>query len=92
MQNELGTNEVYIRDSSDGFQHGQVLGVLAKLGFYGATPVVQPSSPGGNTHTPSAGATTSLFVNTTFDGGVTGSNYTVGDVVAALKKLGLIAT
>ena len=29
-----------------------------KVGFYGATTIVQPASPSGNTHTPTAGSTT----------------------------------
>jgi len=62
------------------------------IGFYGATPVAQNTTAAGNTHTPSAGATTSVYVNTTFDGGITGTNYTVGDIVTALKNLGLIKT
>jgi len=61
------------------------------IGFYGATPIAQPSSPSGNTHTVTAGSTTSVFVNTSFDGGISGTAYTIGDIVAALKNLGLIA-
>jgi hypothetical protein len=60
-------------------------------GFFGATPVVQPASPTANVHTPTAGSTTAVYVNTTFDGGITGTAYTIGDLVVALKNLGLIA-
>lgn len=60
------------------------------MGFYGATPVVQPSAAG-NTHTVTAGSTTTVFTNTTFDGGTGSSAYTVGDIVRALKSVNLIA-
>lgn len=73
----------------DGHQYGA--SASDPIGFYGATPIVQQASAG-QTHTPAAGATTSVFVNTTFDGGVTGKNYTVGDIVLALKNLGLITS
>lgn len=62
-----------------------------KAGFYGATPVAQPVNPG-NAHTTAAGATTSVFTNTAFDGGVGSKGYTIGDIVLALKSLGLIAS
>lgn len=66
-------------------------GASAQIGFFGATPVSQPGSPSGNTHTPTAGSTTAVYVNTTFDGGLGSTAYTVGDLVVALKNLGLIA-
>jgi hypothetical protein len=62
-----------------------------KAGFFGVTPVAQPTNPG-NTHTTAAGATTAVFTNTAFDGGVGSKGYTVGDIVQALKNLGLIAS
>ena len=83
---------------SDGNSLGTVLGQLLtaagigdKIGFFGGTPVSQPSSAG-NTHTVAAGATTTVFTNTTFDGGTGTTAYTVGDLVLALKNLGLIAS
>ena len=63
----------------------------AKLGAFGKTPAVQPSGAG-DTHTVTAGATTAVFTNTSFDGSVGTAAYTVGDIVLALKTLGLIAT
>jgi ABC-type sulfate transport system permease subunit len=88
LQNETSSNVVSLRDSADGFQHGVVLGAAEKLGFYGATPVVQ-ATPTNLTATAAAGSTTSVFVNTTFNGG-SGTAYTVGDVVAILKSIGLL--
>lgn len=64
---------------------------LTQLGFFGATPASQPTSAT-NTHTVAAGATTTVFTNTTFDGSIGSTAYTVGDLVAALKTLGLIAS
>ena len=53
------------------------------------TAVAAPA-PSGNTHTVAAGATTSVFTNTTFDGGTGSTAYTVGDIVAALKSVKII--
>ena len=60
------------------------------VGAYGATPIPQPASTG-NVHTVAAGATTGVFTNTTFDGSLGMTAYTVGDLVAALKTLGFLA-
>lgn len=87
---ETSSNQLDTPSTSGGYQVGQATTV--PLGFYGATPIVQPASPSNITGTASAGATTAIYVNTTFNGGITGTNYTVGDIVAALKNLGLIAT
>lgn len=63
-----------------------------KLGFYNATPVVQPSSTGNSAVTSVAGSTTTVFVNTTFTGGVGTTPYALPDIVANLKNLGIIAS
>lgn len=79
------------RQLSDGNILGTVLGqsVTDLISFYNATPVAQ-ATPAGNTHTVAAGATTTVFTNTTFDGGTGTTAYTVGDLVAILKGLGLL--
>lgn len=79
------------RQLSDQNSQGTTLGTSAidKIGFYGQTTVVQPTAAA-NVHTVAAGATTAAYVNTTFDGSIGSTAYTVGDLVAALKTLGLI--
>lgn len=59
-------------------------------GFYGATPVTQQTNPGNVATSAAAGAT--VLAGTSFTGGVGSRGYTVGDLVAALKNLGLIAS
>jgi hypothetical protein len=63
----------------------------AVVGFYGTTPVAQQTAAG-NAHTVTAGSTTAVYTNTTFDGGTGTTAYTVGDLVLVLKTLGLIAS
>lgn len=69
---------------------GQQMGLLPNslIGFWGKTPAAQVT-PTGLTATAAAGSTTSVFVNTTFNGG-SGTAFTVGDVVFALKAAGLL--
>jgi hypothetical protein len=59
------------------------------LGFFGATPVVQQTSSL-STGIGQAGSGSTVFRNTTFNGG-SGTDYTIGDVVKALKNYGLLA-
>lgn len=63
--------------------------LAGNVGFYNTTPVAQPTSAA-NAHTVTAGSTTNVFTNTTFDGSTGSTAYTVGDLVKALKALGLI--
>lgn len=60
-----------------------------KFGAFGATPAAQPTAAV-NAHTVGAGATTAVFTNTTFDGSIGSTAYSIGDLVAALKTLGVI--
>lgn len=61
-----------------------------KLGFFNATPVVQPAA-NTDTSTGAAGGTTTVFLNTTFTGASGTAAYTVGGAITALKALGLLA-
>lgn len=60
------------------------------LGMYSATPVAQHSSTG-QTAGFTAGAGTSVLDDSTFTGGTGSTAYTIGDVVRALKLIGLMA-
>lgn len=87
-QSDTGSNVIHTPQSPDGYALGRSPTDL--VGCYGATPVVQPAGTG-NVHTVAAGSTTSVFTNTTFDGSIGATAYTVGDIVKALKQLGLLA-
>lgn len=91
------------RQLSDGNDQGTVLGyggtlptgLSDKISFFGAAPTPQAAfGPNGNTAITAAGSVTAVFANTTFTGvgsGVTSTTaYTIGDVVNALKLLGLL--
>ena len=81
------SNKINQPESVDGDQMG--LTSTSLISFWGAVPVAQ-TSPSANVHTVAAGSTTSVFVNTTFDGSIGSTAYTVGDIVAALKTVGLL--
>lgn len=91
MQTETSSNKNVQPGTAPGSSDGYDLGQSAAdfVGFFGAPPVVQPT-PATNVHTVAAGSTTAVFVNTTFDGTIGSTAYTLGDIVAALKTLGLI--
>lgn len=73
---------------------GTILGLSAAdpIGFYGLNQgVVQFGQPGTHDVSITTVGTTAVFAGTTYTGGVGTSNYTVGDIVAALKAVGLLA-
>lgn len=82
-----------LRQLSSGSTDGITMGLSAtdKISFFGQTTGTQPTTTT-NVHTVAAGATTAVYTNTTFDGSIGSTAYTLGDVVRALKLLGLIAS
>lgn len=60
------------------------------VGFYGVTEVVQPATTGTTTGF-TAGSGTAARADSTFTGNTGTAAYTVGDIVKALKDLGLLA-
>lgn len=77
-----------ITDTSTGTKIGTA--TTQKLGFFNATPIVQPAA-NTDTTTGAAGSVTSVFLNTTFSGAGGSAGYSIGGVVTALKALGLLA-
>lgn len=80
--------------SGDGKQVGK--SATSLVGFWGAVPIAQPAAQAGtpNSFTPTAGAGTTVKVDSTFNGaaGAGGTAYSVGDIVKALKAVGILAT
>jgi hypothetical protein len=62
-----------------------------KLGFFNATPVAQPATTGTTTGFTVVGSSAVVAPESTFTGNIGATAYTIGDVVNALKKLGLLA-
>lgn len=64
---------------------------LQKIAFYGATPIIKPSSTG-----QLGGATTGtsdyVRFDSSFSGGTGSTEYTIGDIVKHLKTLGLLTS
>ena len=73
-------------DSTDGTAIAPNGGLVS---FFGATGSTQPTAAA-NTTTTAAGSTTAVYINTTFPGASGSTAYTIGDIVTALKALGLI--
>jgi hypothetical protein len=62
-----------------------------KLGFYNATPVVQQATTGTTTGFTAGGPANGVHADSTFTGNSGTKAYTIGDIVRALKNLGLLA-
>lgn len=75
-----------------GVLRGMILGALAAnpIGFFGATPVVQPTTTGTTAGFTQGTGTIAMSVST-YTGNIGTTAYTIGDIVNALKKLGLMA-
>lgn len=61
-----------------------------KLGFFNATPIVQPLGVAVTTSGFTAGSGAAVLVDSTFTGGSGSTAYHLSDVVLALKNLGLL--
>lgn len=81
---------------SDGNSQGTVLGqgttptgTADKIAFFNATPIVQPATTGTTTGF-TTGTGTAVQSGSTFTGNTGTTAYTIGDIVLALKTLGLM--
>lgn len=74
--------------TSTGFKLGT--STSQKIAFYGVTPVAQYSTTGTTTGF-TAGAGTNVVDASTFTGNTGSTAYTIGDIVRALKLMGIIA-
>ena len=74
-----------------GTNQGTKIGVnaLQKIGLWGVTPVVQPSGVG-QTGLNSDGGSTTVKIDSSFDGNFGTEAYYIGDIVKALKQVGIL--
>lgn len=84
----LGPARNFVYDSATGTKHGTATN--EKIGFWNATPIIQPSSTG-ETAGFTAGAGTPVMDASTFTGNVGSTAYRISDIVKALKSAGLMA-
>lgn len=71
---------------------GSMLGTAAtqKLSFFGLAPTAQPTALGSTVGSSAAGTGSAVTVDSTFTGNYGTTQYTITDVIYALKKLGLL--
>ena len=62
-----------------------------KIGFWGITPIIRPSSTGEGSGF-SAGGGTAVTHTSTFTGNTGSTAYTISDIIKHLKNIGLITT
>ena len=85
----LGSGDNIVLSTTTGTKIGTATNQL--LGFYNKTPITQPSSTGVTTNGFTTGSVSNVHANSTFTGGIGTTAYTISDVVAHLKSLGLLA-
>ena len=85
----LGSGDNIVLSTTNGTKIGTATNQL--LGFYNQTPITQPSSTGVTTSGFTGGSGATVHPQSTFTGGIGTNAYTVSDIVAHLKSLGLIA-
>jgi hypothetical protein len=72
-------------------QDGLAIPLGGKCGLYGAVPTTQPGNSGSSAQN-NSGTTNQVYQDTGFTGGIGSTPYTLGQLVAALKTLGAIAS
>jgi hypothetical protein len=85
----FGGGDNIVLSTTNGTKIGTATNQL--LGFYNQTPIVQPSTTGVTTSGFTQGSGNNVHPNSTFTGGIGTNAYTISDIVAHLKSLGLIA-
>lgn len=85
---EISTNPTSTGNNTSGVRIGETTSQV--VGFYGETGSAQHSTTG-NVAGFAAGAGTASKSDSVWTGGVGSTAYTVGDVVRALKNLGIMA-
>jgi hypothetical protein len=85
----FGSGDNIVLSTTNGTKIGTATNQL--LGFYNQTPIAQPSTTGVTTNGFTQGSGNNIHPNSTFTGGIGTNEYTISDIVAHLKSLGLIA-